>query len=114
MLSLRVQLLDFMDSTPYAQAGVQLDVRVMAGWLRRVFLPDVPPPGGGPRPRPPPQSVLVVHYDEARAVVLQAPDDVREQVDSWGPVGGLDLMRRVKDEFDPDHRFAPGRFVGGI
>jgi glycolate oxidase FAD binding subunit len=48
------------------------------------------------------------------AVVLQAPDDVREQVDSWGPVGGLDLMRRVKDEFDPDHRFAPGRFVGGI
>ena len=48
------------------------------------------------------------------AVVLQAPDDVRAQVDSWGPVGGLDLMRRVKDEFDPDHRFAPGRFVGGI
>lgn len=48
------------------------------------------------------------------AVVLQASDDVRAQVDSWGPVGGLDLMRRVKDEFDPDHRFAPGRFVGGI
>lgn len=48
------------------------------------------------------------------AVVLQAPDEVRARVDSWGPVGGLDLMRRVKDEFDPDHRFAPGRFVGGI
>jgi len=48
------------------------------------------------------------------AVVLQAPAEVRARVDSWGPVGGLDLMRRVKDEFDPDHRFAPGRFVGGI
>jgi glycolate oxidase FAD binding subunit len=32
----------------------------------------------------------------------------------WGPVGGLALMRRVKDQFDPGHRFAPGRFVGGI
>jgi glycolate oxidase FAD binding subunit len=48
------------------------------------------------------------------AVVLQAPPDVRRLVDLWGPVNGLALMRRVKDEFDPDHRFAPGRFVGGI
>jgi glycolate oxidase FAD binding subunit len=48
------------------------------------------------------------------AVVLQAPARVRALVDAWGPVNGLALMRRVKDEFDPDHRFAPGRFVGGI
>ena len=48
------------------------------------------------------------------AVALQAPAAVREQVDSWGPVPAIDLMRRVKDEFDPGHRFAPGRFVGGI
>ncbi|MGH3315893.1 MAG: FAD-binding oxidoreductase [Nocardioidaceae bacterium] len=48
------------------------------------------------------------------AVVLQATPHVRRLVDSWGPVNGLALMRRVKDEFDPDHRFAPGRFVGGI
>ena len=47
-------------------------------------------------------------------VVLDAPDDVKQTVDTWGPVGGLDLMRRVKDQFDPDHRLAPGRFVGGI
>ena len=69
MLSLRAQLLDFMDSTPYAQAVVQLEVRVMAGWLTRVFLPDPPRPAG-PAPRPPPDSILVVQYDESRAVVL--------------------------------------------
>jgi glycolate oxidase FAD binding subunit len=51
---------------------------------------------------------------DGSAVVLQAPPQVRGLVDAWGPVNGLALMRRVKDEFDPDHRFAPGRFVGGI
>ncbi|BBH70908.1 glycolate oxidase [Actinoplanes sp. OR16] len=48
------------------------------------------------------------------AVVLTAPDDVRDTLDMWGPVPGLALMRRVKDQFDPAHRFAPGRFAGGI
>jgi glycolate oxidase FAD binding subunit len=32
----------------------------------------------------------------------------------WGNVGGLDLMRSVKHQFDPYGRLAPGRFVGGI
>jgi glycolate oxidase FAD binding subunit len=48
------------------------------------------------------------------AVVLTAPPPVRDILDMWGPVAGLALMRRVKDQFDPEHRFAPGRFVGGI
>lgn len=47
-------------------------------------------------------------------VVLDAPAAVKESVDVWGPVPALDLMRRVKNEFDPDHRLSPGRFVGGI
>jgi glycolate oxidase FAD binding subunit len=48
--------------------------------------------------------------------VRHAPAGVRDAVDPWGPVhpGALALMRRVKDQFDPDHRLAPGRFVGGI
>jgi len=50
----------------------------------------------------------------ASAVVLDAPDDVRELVDLWGPVPGLSLMRAVKDQFDPGHLMAPGRFAGGI
>ena len=47
-------------------------------------------------------------------VVVDAPPEVKEAVDVWGPVPALDLMRRVKDQFDPGHRLSPGRFVGGI
>jgi glycolate oxidase FAD binding subunit len=47
-------------------------------------------------------------------VVLQAPPALRARLDAWGPVPGLALMRRVKNQFDPEHRLAPGRFVGGI
>ncbi len=47
-------------------------------------------------------------------VVVDGPAEVKDAVDVWGPVPALDLMRRVKEQFDPDHRLAPGRFVGGI
>lgn len=47
-------------------------------------------------------------------VVLDASPAVKAAVDPWGPARGLNLMRRVKDQFDPRRRLAPGRFVGGI
>jgi len=47
-------------------------------------------------------------------VVLDAPPGVQAAVDMWGPVPSLALMRAVKDQFDPGHRMAPGRFAGGI
>jgi glycolate oxidase FAD binding subunit len=47
-------------------------------------------------------------------VVVDAPADLKATLDLWGPVSGLDLMRRVKERFDPEYRLAPGRFVGGI
>ncbi len=50
----------------------------------------------------------------ASAVVVQAPPEVRDSVDVWGPVPSLSLMCAVKDQFDPEHRMAPGRFAGGI
>jgi glycolate oxidase FAD binding subunit len=50
----------------------------------------------------------------ASAVVLHAPPDVRDLADMWGTAPSLALMRAVKDQFDPDHRMAPGRFTGGI
>src|SRR5207237_455912 len=50
----------------------------------------------------------------ASAVVVHAPPRARELMDLWGPVPSLSLMRAVKDQFDPGHRMAPGRFAGGI
>ncbi len=48
-------------------------------------------------------------------VVAAAPAEVRALLDPWGPPpAGAAVMRRVKDQLDPEHRLAPGRFVGGI
>jgi glycolate oxidase FAD binding subunit len=52
-------------------------------------------------------------------VVLDAPEEVRTEVDPWGfddASGGaaLELMRRAKTRFDPNGVCSPGLFVGGI
>jgi glycolate oxidase FAD binding subunit len=44
-------------------------------------------------------------------VVVYAPDEVRELTNTRGPVPSLALMEAVKDEFDPEHRMAPGRIA---
>jgi glycolate oxidase FAD binding subunit len=52
---------------------------------------------------------------EGGAVVLMtAPLALRYDIDVWGPVNGLPVMRRIKQQFDPGRHLAPGRFVGGI
>ena len=55
-----------------------------------------------------------LHRTGGTCVVLTAPASTREGLDMWGPIAGLALMRRIKDQFDPAGRFASGRFVGGI
>lgn len=45
----------------------------------------------------------------ARAVIVYAPDEVRDLTDAYGPVPSLALLQAVKDEFDPEHRMDPGR-----
>jgi glycolate oxidase FAD binding subunit len=50
----------------------------------------------------------------ARAVVVYAPGEVRDLTDTRGPVPSLALMRAVKDEFDPEHRMAPGRIADAV
>jgi glycolate oxidase FAD binding subunit len=49
-------------------------------------------------------------------VVLDAPEELRAQVDPWGIENGgaVELMRRTKERFDPDGVCSPGVFVGGI
>jgi glycolate oxidase FAD binding subunit len=51
---------------------------------------------------------------DGSCVVLSLPPALRGAVDQWGPLSGLDLMRRVKEQFDPSRTLSPGRFVGGI
>ena len=52
---------------------------------------------------------------EGSVVVQGGPARLRAEMDVWGPVGNaLDLMRRVKHQFDPAGILNPGRFVGGI
>jgi glycolate oxidase FAD binding subunit len=50
--------------------------------------------------------------------VLVAPVEVREALATHGGMAGtvpsLDLMRAVKDQFDPGHRMAPGRFPEAV
>lgn len=56
----------------------------------------------------------------APAVVLDAPAELRAQLDPWGDAeagaqaAAVELMRRVKRRFDPAGTCNPGLFVGGI
>jgi glycolate oxidase FAD binding subunit len=47
-------------------------------------------------------------------VVVDGSPHIKQTVDAWGRVPAVELMRRVKDRFDPDRRLARGRFIGGI
>jgi glycolate oxidase FAD binding subunit len=52
----------------------------------------------------------------ARVTVLDAPDELRAELDPWGPVSdpALALMRRIKLRFDPGGTCSPGVFAGAI
>ena len=49
-------------------------------------------------------------------VIDAAPASIRAAIDTWGPVpkGTFALMERLKNNFDPERRLNPGRYVGGI
>jgi glycolate oxidase FAD binding subunit len=47
--------------------------------------------------------------------ILRCPADAKSLVDPWPAIGdSLPLMRRIKQQFDPNNTLSPGRFVGGI
>lgn len=47
--------------------------------------------------------------------VLQAPIPFKQQIEVWGYAGNaLDLMQKIKTQFDPNSLLSPRRFVGGI
>lgn len=49
------------------------------------------------------------------SVVLDCAPALKARLPVWGAdPSALDLMREVKQSFDPDHRLNPGRFIAGI
>jgi glycolate oxidase FAD binding subunit len=66
-----------------------------------------------------PEAVAGLHDslpDGARYTVLDAPAELRAEIDPWGQVapGALALMQRIKQRFDPGGTCSPGVFAGAI
>ena len=48
-------------------------------------------------------------------MIENIPLKFKERFSVWGSLGdNLDIMRKIKQQFDPNNIFNPGRFVGGI
>ncbi|HEY3025198.1 MAG TPA: FAD-linked oxidase C-terminal domain-containing protein [Pyrinomonadaceae bacterium] len=48
-------------------------------------------------------------------ILENAPSEIKAEFDSWGEAGtSFGLMKRVKQQLDPNGVLSPGRFVGGI
>jgi glycolate oxidase FAD binding subunit len=57
----------------------------------------------------------VVARSGGSVVIAAAPDELKPRLHIWGPTtDAFPLMRRVKDQFDPQGLMSPGRFVGGL
>ena len=66
-----------------------------------------------------PQTIREIRgYCEAQngfLTVLEAPISLKQQLDVWGYSGNaLNIMRGIKQQFDPTNLLSPHRFVGGI
>ncbi len=49
------------------------------------------------------------------AIIERCPDSVKAHLDVWGEQpSGMQIMRRLKSQFDPQNILNPGRFVGGL
>ncbi len=52
---------------------------------------------------------------EGFLTLLQAPLPLKTSLEVWGYTGNaLAAMRKIKQQFDPEHLFSPHRFVGGL
>ncbi len=48
-------------------------------------------------------------------VLESAPTSIKREMDVWGSLpSGFEIMRQLKEKFDPNHVLSPGRYVGGI
>ena len=60
-------------------------------------------------------SRTAAHALDGRAVIESCPADVKAGFDVWDDVGKtIEVMRRLKEQYDPGRTLNPGRFVGGL
>ena len=56
-----------------------------------------------------------VHAAGGRLVIERCPPSVKAAMDVWDDMGeSLDVMRRMKEQYDPGSILNPGRYAGGI
>ncbi len=63
------------------------------------------------------EELLQTGAEHGSAVVEACPAELKRVVHVWGSTGrrnDLELMRRLKQVFDPDHVLSPGRHIGGL
>ncbi len=56
----------------------------------------------------------IARTHQGSLVVTDAPPTLARQLDIWGPIPALNVMRNLKARFDPNNTLNPGRFVGGL
>jgi glycolate oxidase FAD binding subunit len=62
-----------------------------------------------------PKLIAYAREQRGHAVMLLAPPKLKRSIDVWGaPPRTLALMRKIKEQFDPDGLLNPGRYIGGI
>jgi glycolate oxidase FAD binding subunit len=109
--ALQTRLEDVLHATEWLGGGVVGRAALGVCWV------SLPAAGGADAVRS-----LRTALTPSACVVLDAPEDVRAEIDPWGfDEGGggagaaaIELMRRAKARFDPNGVCSPGVFVGGI
>jgi glycolate oxidase FAD binding subunit len=62
-----------------------------------------------------PRLIALAQAQRGHAVLFAAPARLKAGIDVWGPPPSTHaLMRKIKQQFDPDGLLNPGRFVAGI
>ena len=70
------------------------------------------------------EEAVIISMEKARDIVAslgghfiieRASANIKNRLDPWGNVGdSIEIMRRMKQQYDPANIFNVGRFVGGI
>ena len=98
------QLLGQLDTLLGEESWGKINLSSGLGWLHLVYLPAVSD-----------LEKLRLLCQEARGflTILAAPAAVKQQIEPWGYTGNAwEMMRKIKEKFDPQSLLSPGRFGG--